>query len=717
MSDFGIPMTSFDGSTGAAPATSVAAPPPPAVPQLSVIPELHMPTDAQSGANQVATFAVAGLNASEDAAVKNNAVLQSVQAAQDKNYAAIIEANQNLHKINSMPKGIVKILGMFDDSWNASNQALNVEAANTTQEHVVNQAKTIMQINNTIPDLIEKQTGIARELSTNQLAVDANSLQHQAAARDAQRLRMESIKTSIDMSQEQRAATEFKIGAMGVEDTNAAIAKIKADPNSPNRNMLGMLEEHAAKTGTAIAAFQAAQTAAAKGNREEENAQMQTFTDNLPVSQLVGPAQQAMASGASTVTFGQGKNTIQIPLPTVLRSMQANQKLDADSHAMLAQQAATDGAIAQRTQTISSGATALASIDPRAKNVVDMLGHASKALAAAPTYGNILQYNAVLDNSEKQIKDIATTFSKNFGTKEAQAGVVQFGETGKFNRTSGQAVLADSIGNSSLGNTTKYAPAFQVLNQAVAKQLAAAQVQGGAGITGQVGTMDSADLMAMLSSSKSNPKLAQIKDNVINDGTTMNAVRDVMKSTLQKDALDTALNNLAHSKNASPLWQNLISHQDQIMSQVAPGKFAYDPNKMAQVFENASVMTHGKVNYGGAFISALRTYGSQADAIAGSDSRYTIYDHALEASAFGDKPHSAIVSDWAGRFSRVVEKAHTEMQARIQQDVSGKTQAQATSEAALNSNRGVDLPDPAKVPSATGTGLTAQQIKSLYGGN
>lgn len=718
MSSIGIPITSLDGSTTAPPATPIVAPQPPATPQLNVIPELRMPQNPQDALNQVATFAVAGLSASADAAVKNKAVLDGVQKAQDTNYAALLEANKNLHKINAMPKGISHILGMFDDSWNASNQALNVEAANITQQHVVSQAQTMIQNNNTLGDLIEKQAGVAEKLQSGELAVDANSMEHTKLQQAAIGLKMESIRTSIAMSAEARAKAEFAVSGMGLDDTNSMIARIKANPKDPNRPMLGMLEEHATKVPLAIAALQSAQTAAAKGNREEEQAGYQTFTDNLGVPQLQGPIEAAMNSGSSTVTFGSGKNTIQIPLGIAIRSYQGQQKLETDARSRLAQESAENNDIFGRTNRQAAAATALSSIDPRAKNVLTMLNQGATALQKNHSYENVLNFKAIQDNNEPLLKDIASNFAKTFESKPAQAAIEQFGVTGKFDQNGAGAVLGDAIGNPALANTTKYGAAFNIMNQAVAKQLAAAQVQGGSGLTGQVGTMDQADLAAMLAQGKSNPKLAQIKENVLSDPTTMNSVKDTIKSSMQKDALESAITNLSRSKNASPVWQNLIDRTDQIMKPDGKGNYTYDLGKLAEQLERATVMTHGKVNYSGAFLSALRQHGSQIDALSGSDPRTTWADQAIIARVFGDKPNAAVAGDLANTFGAAASRAHAEMQKRVELDVSGKTQAQAVDTAARESQYGglKGLPDPAKVPSATGIGY-AQNIKSLYGGN
>lgn len=686
-------------------------------PDASIIPSLVMPKDPESALAQVGAFDVAGLNASVNTAEKNNAVLGALQAAQDSNFNTILDSNQKLQRINSMggPKSpIVKIMQLFDSGWNSSNLALNIEAANVRTQQAVDKAKTQMEINNTLPTLIESQAKIARELQTGQLNVLDYRMKQDAAARDAQRVKMEAIKTSIDMSQEQRAKAEFTISSMGMEDKQQLATYLGSHPNDPRRGMLGLIQESMFKEGNAEASLRSAQDAASKGDIDAANYHMQNVANNLPSTQLAVGVQQALKTGSAVVSFGQGKDQINIPLHMAMSSMQSNQQTETAARQQLAQEAADEHDIQRKSASLSTSATALATMDPRAKGVLEMQNSMAQRLAADPSYENILQYNAQINNGQETLNQIAADQAKTFNSKEAQAGFLQFAKTGQYSRTGGQAVVTDIAGQPSLSRTTKYAPAFSIINQAVATQLKQAQAMGGAGAAVPVsGTLEANQIFL---GQEKNPKLTAIRENVMNDPVVLNQAGEVIKAVQQKDALFSAIQNLSKTKNASPVWRNLIDHPDELMDQTADGKVIVNPNKLIAHLEGATVMTQGKVDYGAALMSALRAYGAKADMVAGNDPRYTPYDHALESAIFGEKPHAAIVSDFVSKLGLVQRKAHSEMQDRIKQDVSGQTQFNANIINGAMGGAKVDPADPRTVPSATGTGLTAAQIKALYGG-
>jgi hypothetical protein len=137
-------------------------------------------------------------------------------------------------------------------------------------------------------------------------------------------------------------------------------------------------------------------------------------------------------------------------------------------------------------------------------------------------------------------------------------------------------------------------------------------------------------------------------------------------------------------------------------------------------------MTGGKVDYPAALLTAMRAQAAQADQTAGMDPRRTLADNALEHAIFGESPHAAIAGDFVNQLSKAMNAKHDEMQARIKKDVSGQTVEQAQFDQAIREHTpygpaapiGGKVPpfDPAKVKSATGTNLTAQQMSSLYGG-
>jgi hypothetical protein len=419
----------------------------------------------------------------------------------------------------------------------------------------------------------------------------------------------------------------------------------------------------------------------------------------------------------------------------VINSMQTVQANEQKAQDQLAGKMAEDTNIGQRTSSLANSAGAMAQMDPRAGGVMAVVKNSVGQLQKNSSPEQLSMHEAVIKQQEAKMKEIAADVAKQFRSPEAQAAVQKFAASGKFDRVGAQAIVTDTIGNQANYRTSLYAPAFASIGRAVAGKLQQSNF-GGAGIIGN-GTsdieMDAATSMQLMLNAQKNPNLQHIKEAVMSDPAALKEAATIITTQVSKDTLTQAIASLARSKNASPVWAELARNDGAVL--VSPtgekgpdgkDKYQLDPNKIADHLEQMKVMTGGKVDYPAALLTAMRAEAAQADQTAGMDPRRTLSDKALENAIFGESSHAAIAGDFVNKLSKAIDAKHNEMQARIKKDVSGQTVEQAQFDQAIREHTpygpaapiGGKIPpfDPAKVKSATGTNLTAQQMSSLYGG-
>jgi len=701
--------------------------------------------DPKNATAQIAQLGETGIAADISASQKNVAAMTAYTQASQSNYNTTIQAYDNLRRINRWGgenTPIAKILGFFDSDWNANVQRINVQEATEKQTQLGVQLKTQLDINEQIPALVSKMEGFAQKNFTNlvnlnqdERAQQAQVLAEQAGQRDAARLMLEKVKTQIDLSQEQRAAQDRAVANMSLEQKQVALQDAKTNPNSRFKSIGGALEKGIADEQAAEVALHNSQNAAANGDIELQQKSLSVFAHNLPTSHLAPLVEQALQKGDAMITLGQGKDAVQLPVPIAMQALNDNQKAEQSAQQTLIQDETNRLALPERVGAATVAARGMASIDPEAGANVKMLNYKAQELGPNPTFQQVQAFSQTVKAIEDRNAAIAEKFASNFQSKDAQGAVKEFGKTGTFSSTGAQAVLSDSIGNYSLQKTTKYSGAFALLNTQVATALKQSQMNSSTSLSPN---MDGASIIAALNAGKKNPKLNEIRDNVLNDPTVMQGVANSVKGTITKDSLVQALVALANQKGANPTWQSILQNQGEYSSGNG-SSIVIDPTKLAIYLEKQSVLSGGKVNFNQTFMNALRAVGANADQNSNSDPNYTVYDHALETTIFGGKPHSAVVGDFLNSYSRVASRAHQEMAARVNADRSGQTTSNekrdalndltvipgigpVTENSALYPTDNMmrksvsDVTDQ-NTPSATGIGsLTVQELKSLYGG-
>lgn len=688
--------------------------------------------------NQVVQAKQKGIDA-QIAATRANAVVNSTAASQvnsltDDSLSAYHNL-QNIQRFGGSNNPIIKIMSLFDDDWSQVTQQGRVQTNQIRASQIGNQAEAAVAANNQMPTIANLQAELATSAYSGFKDILGLKIQEGTLANQEQETRLHGLQYKLDatrvgiaMSQEQRDKIRFQLDGMSMDQKQAALDAAQKNPKSPWAPVAGMLQDDITKEQTAETALHTSQTAAANGDLDLHQKSLQTFANNLPVSQLTVLSNNAVQKGDSMVTMGSGKNQVQVPLVMIQSALTHNNEVETAANNIVTQQTVNDLSLPKRMQTFNSGAAMLSSVDPRANTELQNVQMQTKTLNPKD-YGSIQNFDRILTASQQRLDAIATQVANNFKDPEAKAAVVEASQTGQFTPTGGQAVVLNSMGNPALQKFTKYQPAWQLLNTKLAEKVAAAKIQGMPDFSNS-GNMSSTQALSVLAYVGKNPdaskKLPELAQEVLSDPKLRQPISNAMAASIQPQAATDTLKALAGAKGASHVWQEIQQHPE-LVSNVQNGHTVLDPNKLATYLEQQSVMVGGKVSFMNAFLQGLQSYAYNSDDSNHNDPSYTMYDRALEASLFGQSPHRAVLSDFVNSMRVVGARAHAEMQKRIGDDISGRTQQEA-----VNTNVGLNMlnaPDPLRgpiiqtqnlptgsdVPSATGVPLTAAQVAKLYG--
>jgi hypothetical protein len=615
-----------------------------------------------------------------------------------------LNAFHKIQKAEALPGGssggLAKIISLFDSDYNVPLQTLKVQENQIRANQVTQTANTLKAQNDALPALMAKVTEAQQAMWTAQK--DANQL-------------------AINQGHLKQAELNTQMGFI----------RLGIEQNKEARDA----EEHPWKMKQAQLSVANAQLAFQKGQREEGEAQLEKAMSNLTVDVLQQRLNVAQQTGSPFVQFPTGKvgkdgkpEMLNVPIPVVQKGMVANAKLEEAANAALAADYNNKMKIIPTAQGLITGMNGMASVDPRAAQVVTATGQILSALDPKNP-SNVRQIGMLLKEQEAVAKTIADESSKKFSTPEAQAAFKSFAVNGKFDPIGGTAVIQDSVGIPSLTTQTMYRSAFTYLNTQLASQLKRNDMDTFGGASTSDTATDAMGIMAQLLQQKGGKqKLKELTAQILVDPAAQKEVRRKIGGVIQSNAFNGVLLQLSEQDKANPVWKDMYENSGQFVD-----KGAFSPQKLFEKLEQQTVVTGGKVNYSEAFLGGLRNFAVNADNTPQTSAAYTVYDHALEASIFGDRPHTAALGDLHYNLRIQAQRAHAAMQERIKQDISGATQLQALRQSAIAQQGGLEmLPafspqnytqiykktgiDPAAVPSATGTSLTAEQVKKLYGG-
>lgn len=679
--------------------------------------------------------------ASKDALVSNMNIDQTATTQINNLTKDSMEALQNMQRAESLPGGsageLAGIIGLFDSRYNPTYQATRIKINENKAAQITSTATALKNQNNLLPDLMAKQSAAAEVLFKAQK--DANDLALKSIEVDARMLqaRTQAARLKIEMSQEARASTEFKIKSMSTAQLENAYAQAQTG-KGPFAGVAGLIEDRLVSEKMAVTNLEKATTEMNRGNRIEANDRLTDAVSHMPTEVVAARLAEAQKSGKPFVEFPTGtkgkdgkEQTIQIPFDLTQQGLVKAMQIEQTANQTLAAKYNQDLNINPTITNVIKGANALASMDPRATQIVTNMGHLVRNWDPKDAQSTRM-VGLQAKEFQKQLDDLAKENAKKFGSDQAQAAVEQFAKTGTFDTRGGTAVMVDSAGIPSLTRQSRYGNMWTTLDQEVAKVLAR---QHNTGLN--IGTVNNnADAMSIMAQAMAKPEgkenIRTITSNILADPAKVKQLAGQMKGTIQISGLKGVIGSLAKQKGAAPVWNDIIQHSENYRDQAGN----LDARKLFESMEKASVMARANgnatANYADTFLTALRNYAATADDNSASDPSYSIQDHAAEAAIFGGNPAGTVLGDLHYNFRVLAERANKEMQARIQQDLSGETQRQALHQAGFSDAVADPMVDPfgvnAKkiqtktglnvntVPSATGTGLTVAQIKAIYGG-
>lgn len=676
----------------------------------------------------------AELSASQDAVKANNSVDSSAAAAIAGLTQENLKAYQNINKANSLPGGgqgkLAQIIGLFDSDYNVGVQVTNMKINETKANQISATAQALKLQNNELPALLGKVSEAQKIIFDAQK--DANTLAIEQGKLDNQQLqtKISAARLRIEMAQEGRASAEFRIKSMTTAQLEAALPQAQAG-KGPLAGAAGLIEDRLLSEKMAMASLGKAQLELQKGNREEYNASTVDAISHFPADIISAKLAEAQGSGNPLVDFPTGEKgkdgkpvMMQAPYNLVQQALVQNLKVQGDVNTALAADYTQRLNIVPTATNLMNVGNAFASVDPRATQVVTQLGSVMKQLDVKNPQ-SVRQTGIVLGNIKKQMDEIAKDNAAKFSTKEAQAAVKTYGESGKFDAQGGSVVMADSMGIPALSTQSRYKGMWNALSVQVANEIAKQHVVNAPEVNTNA---DAMSIIAQLTAKPSGKeKLTQITQNILADPTKTAPLAAAIKGTIQGRSMQSVIGSLSQQKNADPVWQNILENPGQFKTNGAP-----DASKLFNALEMATIKSGGKVNYAQILLQGIENFAVNADNNPQSDASYTIQDHAAEAALFGGNPNSVVLGDLHYKLRVVAERAAQEMKARINQDVTGQTQRAALKDSQTqvdpNIMLGADDPqsfahifkktgvDLNQVPSATGTGLTAAQIKAMYPG-
>lgn len=677
---------------------------------------------------------VSELSATNDALKANTSIDTSANEQISGLTTLTMGALQNIQKAQQLPGGaqgkVAKLFSLFDSDYNVESQKTTAAINQQKAEQIAATAKAMKEQNNVLPTVLGKVSEATKlvfdaQKDANQLAINEQTLNNQVA-----QTRIAAAHLRIDMSQEVRAATDFKIRGMSTSQIEAELPKAEAGKGA-FAGKAGLLKERLVAQTAAETSMKTAQLALSKGNREEFNDSAVDAVSHMPVDAVSQRMAAAQASGNPMVTFPTGEKgqTIDIPYNLVQQALVKNLALQNQTNTAVATDMVSKSNLSSDVTNISRSAMAMASMDPRASQIyVNFANLIKDADMKNPQV--VRQVILAKDEAKKQMEQVGKDAASKMSTPVAKGAMETFAKTGTFDNAGGAAVTADSINIPSLRTNSRFGDAWTQLSVSIANQLAQQHFPG-AGAAPSDAT-DAQSMLAMLMAKPSGKeKVTALATEMLTDPNKMKPIRDSIKGTMKAGAMFNVVTQLAHGKDANPFWGNVLANIDQFKE---GGNLS--PAKMFDAMEQARVVSHGKMDFSGQFLSGLQNYGMSAQNGSAVDPSYTVQDHALEAAIFGSNPAASVIGELHYSMRQLAEKARQEMSDRIKKDMTGQTQKDAAGQSVVGSKdydaifgpagiftdwavekykkkTGVDMN---QVPSATGTGLTVAQIQAIFGG-
>lgn len=633
-----------------------------------------------------------------------------------------LDAYSNIQKADSLPGGrggdIATILGLFNSKYDAQVQQDRIQMNTVKSSQVANTAAVLKEQNNIIPQIAEKNFALNKQIFDAQNDVNKLVLQGQQLDLDKYKTRIDVARLGLEQSAEQRNRTNFQVQSMSTGQLEAYLQK---QPNGP---IAGFVQHRLTEEQQAVTNLGIAGNALQKGNIQTFNDSMTDAASHMPQSYLQTQIAAAQQKGMPYIEVPMGGKTVQMPVDLAQAGLAKSIDVDNQVNQQLAAQEVQRSNLMPNIQTLTTSLAALSPLDSRATAQLTTLGATLKNFDGRNP-AQVRQMATIVQGMMATRDQIAADHAKTMTTKEGQAGVELFGKTGKFDVTGGQAVMADSAGIGGLMKSGRYGAMWNTFGVGVAQKLVSQ------GIVNSVNSPNgSADAAAVIAAALAKPNgkqtVSAAAQAYLADPNKAKPLQDAISDKIQSSSLDDVIGQLANQKGSDPLWQHMA--QNRQLYEGPDGKL--DVQKLFDAMEQGTVTNHvnGKqADLTQMLLRGMRAYGANADEASSADPTYTMYDHAAEAALFGGNPAGNVLHDLTGQLTVKAMRARQTMMQRINSDVTGKTQQDAVMRAdplfepqpgltfdnpvAIKKHTGVDMN---LVPSATGTGLTAAQVKAAY---
>lgn len=677
---------------------------------------------------------IAELDASQKALIANTQVDQNTSKAVAGYTQQTLDAFTNIQKAEQLPGGVggklSKIFGLFDRDYNVDLQKTAVEENQLRAKLVSDTAAAIKEQNNALPTILGKIAEGANAVFQAQRDANQLALNKQTLTDRQMQTKIEAARLGIDMSQERRAAAEFKIKSMTTAQLTAALPQAQAG-KGPLAGLGGLIEDHLTSELSAQTSLETAQLALKKGNRQEYEDASANFVSHIPVDLTKQLYDKAMAAGAPLVSFPTGKDkdgnvtTTDVPIDIVQKGMTLNLETQTKTNAALAADISEKNDLMPTITNLSNTAAAFAGVDPQATSIMTQLASVLHNTDVKNPQA-VSQLSILVKGFQTKMDAVVKQQADKYVTSDAKAAIISYGKNAKFDAVGGTAVAAATVGVPSVNTHSLYKDAWTEYSTLVATQVKAEHNSSSAALGAADTNADAMQILAtMTQQNQGRERLSTIAQNVLADPAKAKSIGLKINQAAQSKIFNDVFLGLGSGKAGNPVFKDMYDHSEQIVNKNNQIDFGLMMDKL----EAATVRSGGKINYAAAFLKGTQNYGANAENNSTSDPSYTMQDHALEASIYGANPYRAISADIYRRSAAAAAKAHKEMQQRINDDISGKTKRDAIMRAdpffepqpgmgwndtdAILKHTGVNL---ATVPSATGTGLTADQVAQMYGG-
>lgn len=677
--------------------------------EIKPLTPLYDPSVAQKSLDQLKESQNEAMSAAATALTANTQIQSDLLKTQMHLQDDSMEAFDNLTRIQRWGD-VSDILSLFSEKWSETIQSSRIKKNDMIVQQQSLRAQAAQALNNVAPSLASAKKELAEQDFKNQLLVFDVTSKVKGLEQQDMDLLIKRNTLLMDMSKEQRQQIELGAQALDIKGAKLALRDARAGKGEWV-GFEGILEHKINIDEKAQLDRQNLELAVRSGNFDLQEKYQTSLAKKIPVTEAQALVLNAQATGQAVVNW----RGAQLPVATVMDSLAENQKTEDAVNLSIMQ--SRNEVVGNLFNEVAVTATTLSSQDPRAAASAGVISRAFENVRANPGNPQVLaNFHLLLKNEKTVLSGIAKTVASTYKSDEAKAAVIQLAETGKPSTQGARAVVQENMGNWGASSGGRYAPAMEILNVEYAKRIAELNLKGAPVLDGGTGSA-----MQMLSwfSGQTYKSTDRLREEVISDPAVRQKVGSTITGIIAHDTAMRAVETLANSENGDPVWKTLKNNDGLIQTDGG-----FDRQKLIRYLEQKTIQGGPNgIDYNSLFSDALRAEAMKASSQGIADPRYNGNDRFLEVATFGDNPTQAALGDFIVNYEADRKQSRTQAQKSIQEDVSGKTQRDTLIEAGVWSGLSGLPVDPKdvgggikKTPSATGAPLTADQVRTLYGG-